>query len=144
MQSIHLSASRAELIGVLDTASCLRRRRFSSVLPIWVSFSPDRGEIEIREDRGVVLASLPATGNWPPAGATVDLFMLRGALKSSHDPVVRLHAVQNGVLIETPRGNVKLNLLEFGPEVKMGSAVKRMNLISDLPLFRPLFDRRKR
>ncbi|EDP62671.1 hypothetical protein BAL199_22722 [alpha proteobacterium BAL199] len=141
MKSTKLSVPRVELIAALDAMSRHRRRRFISVLPVWLLFVAETGELVLQEDKGLVHARLPAQGDWPAAGATVDLYMLRGAARNVADGEIELHVVAEGVLVPTDRGYVRLNLLAFGPTdirsrpPEAGGAERRLG-VDDLPLFR--------
>ena len=116
MQSIRLSVPRDELLRALQTLSTTRRRRFSSSLPVWMALLPDGGELRITEDRSEVGAHVPAKGRWPPAGATVDLYMLKRAVTSVTGEVVDLHALDGAVVVYGDRWHVRLTLLAFGPD----------------------------
>ena len=126
MRSLRLSVARQELLLALQTLGVTRRKRFSSVLPVWLKFDPDTESLQIVEDRGAVCAGVPATGSWPPAGATVGLFILKGAVTECHDEDIELHATIDAVILLSGERRVQLNLLNFGPE----------NTVTDLPLFR--------
>lgn len=115
MHSIRLTVDREELDRALRLLGTTRRRRFSSVVPIWLSYSAHEGHLEIVEDKGAVTAAVPARGEWPPVGATVDLFMLRRAIERARDDEIDLHAVHDAVLVFGANWNVRLELLEFGP-----------------------------
>lgn len=141
MKSMKLAVPRVELIAALDAMSRHRRRRFTSMLPVWLLFMPETGELVLQEDKGLVHARLPAQGDWPSAGATVDLYLLRGAARNVADPEIELHAVAEGVLVPTDRGHVRVNLLAFGPtgiRPKPSDTVgaERRLGVEDLPLFR--------
>src|SRR5262245_31295756 len=116
MQPITLRMSKPELQRALQTLSTNRRRRFSSVLPVWLSFNAATKELEIQEEGGVVKAQVPAEGSWPPAGATVDLYMLKRALAVWRDDNIDLQATEDAILLSHDRRQVRLNLLTFGPE----------------------------
>ena len=143
MQSIRLSVPRDELLRALQTLSTTRRRRFSSSLPVWMALLPDGGELRITEDRSEVGAHVPAKGRWPPAGATVDLYMLKRAVTSVTGEVVDLHALDGAVVVYGDRWHVRLTLLAFGPESRRKSKQERHEsgkaagvVLADLPLFR--------
>lgn len=144
MQSIRLSLPRDELLRALQTLSTTRRRRFSSSLPVWMTLLPGGDELRITEDRSEVGAHVPASGNWPPTGATVDLYMLKRAATNVTDEVVDLHALDAAVVVYGDRWHVRLNLLPFGPESsRSASAVATAEPcrradppLADLPLFR--------
>jgi hypothetical protein len=116
MQPIGLTLSRPELLHALQTLGVTRRKRFKAVLPVWLSHNPVRGELDIVEEGGTVKASVPAGGTWPPAGATVDLFMLKRALTVWPNEVITLEALEEAVVMRADRRQVRLNLLAFGPE----------------------------
>jgi len=140
MKSTKLSVPRVELIAALDAMSRHRRRRFISVLPVWLLFVAETGELVLQEDKGLVHARLPAQGDWPAAGATVDLYMLRGAARNFAGADIELHAVAEGILVPTDRGYVRLNLLAFGPtgvrSTPLETSAERRLGVEDLPLFR--------
>jgi hypothetical protein len=116
MQSIRLSVPRRELLRALQTLSTTRRRRFSSSLPVWMTLLPGGDELRISEDRSDVGAHIPASGYWPPAGATVDLYMLKRAAAYVTGETVDLDVLDNAVVVHGDRWHVRLNLLAFGPE----------------------------
>ncbi len=116
MQSTRLSVARDPFLHALKTLAAARRRRFSSSLPIWLSFEKGGDELHITEDRAKVAARVPASGSWSPAGATVDLFMLRRAVARVEAENVDLHVLADAVVIHGDRWQVRLNLLTFGPE----------------------------
>ena len=137
MKSTKLSVSRIELIAALDALSSERRQRFTSVLPVWLHYTPETGELLLQEDKGLVYAHLTAQGDWPPAGATVNLYALRNAAKNFAGADIELHAVAEGVLVPSERGFVKLSLLAFGPPYEQLAPPKGRGLgVEDLPLFR--------
>ena len=107
---------RNELLRALQTLSATRRRRFSSSLPVWMTMLPSGDELRITEDRAEVGAHVPASGSWPPAGTTVDLYMLKRVVTNVTGEVVDLHALDGAVVVYGDRWHVRLNLLAFGPE----------------------------
>jgi hypothetical protein len=141
MQSIKVTALRVDLLRALETLSIARVRRFSSILPVWLQFESDSGELHLIEERGKVSASLPARGTWPPAGATVDLFMLKRAVKACRGKSVDLHAAVDSLLIFGDQWHASLKLLRFGPE--SGRPSGPYDPLAPLPLFE-WGDRRKR
>jgi hypothetical protein len=72
LESLKLNVRKADLIWELRVLGTNRRRRFSSVVPIWLAYESEIGEF-LREERGGVTAGLPAIGTWPVAGATVNI-----------------------------------------------------------------------
>jgi hypothetical protein len=95
----------------------------------------------LQEDKGLVYAHLPAKGDWPAAGATIDLYALRNAAKNLTSPEIELHAVAEGVLVPTDRGYARFNLLAFGPsqtQAALPVTLDGMTVLGpeDLPLFR--------
>ena len=120
MDTIRLSVLRVELLEALQTLSSARRRRFSSSLPIWLDFDIKQGELRLVEDRGRVAAGIPASGTWPPAGATVDLFMMKRAVSTMETDEIELHVLGDAVAIYAGRLQVRLHLLAFGPESRRG------------------------
>ncbi len=138
MQSIRLSVARAPFLDALKTLSVTRRRRFSSSLPIWLNFAAESGELQIVEDQGQVAARVPARGTWPPLGATVDLFMLKRTLARLDIGYVELHALTNAIAIFADRWQVRLNLLNFGPESRRPATPITKPPMREAPL--PLFE----
>ena len=96
-------------------------------------------ELWIGEDQANVRAAIKALGEWPAAGTTVDLFLLRQAVKNTAGEHVELHAIDEAVLVPTRRGHVILKLLPFGPAPREAEAApqshRRHDWHSDLPLF---------
>lgn len=133
MRSIKLTATRSDLLRALETLAATRRQRFSSTLPVWVSFAEGDQELRLVEERGKVTASLPAVGTWPPAGVTVDLFMLKRAMSACESDAVDLHATTDSVIVFGDRGRARLKLLRFGPE--SGRHSRRGDPLAPLPLF---------
>jgi hypothetical protein len=116
MQSIRLSVARRELLLALKTLGRGRRRRLRPNLPVWLRFIAEAGELQIVEDHGQVSARVPASGDWPVTGATVDLFGLRRAAADLASPTIDLHATLEGVMVVGDNWHVRLNLLRFGPD----------------------------
>ena len=135
MESLKLIVRKAELIRALRVLGTNRRRRFSSVVPIWLAYESEIGELRLREERGGVTAGLPAIGTWPVAGATVNLFPLRRAAKTAATEDVELIAVDEAVLVPTAQGHVSLPLLDFGPAGLVPLPRALPDRHSDLPLF---------
>lgn len=133
MLSIKLTATRSDLLRALETLAATRRRRFTSILPVWVSFAVDGQELRIVEERGKVTASLPAVGTWPPAGATIDLFTLKRAISACDSESVDLHATADSLIVFGDRWRARLKLLRFGPE--SGRPSGRRDPLAPLPLF---------
>jgi hypothetical protein len=115
MQSILLAVDREELLRAIALLGTTRKRRFSSVVPVWLKHDPAECQLHIQEDGGAVIASVPAEGDWPPMGATVDLYLLRRAVQRGEGTLVRLRALGDAVVLEGEGWNVRLDLLEFGP-----------------------------
>ena len=92
MESLKLLVRKADLIRALRVLGANRRRRFSSVVPIWLAYESEIGELCLREERGGATAGLPAIGTWPVAGATVNLFPLRRAAETAATEDVELIA----------------------------------------------------
>jgi hypothetical protein len=82
LESLKLLVRKADLIRALRVLGANRRRRFSSVVPIWLAYESEIGELRLRDEHGGVTAGLPAIGTWPVAGATVNLFPLRRAAET--------------------------------------------------------------
>ena len=106
---------------------------------------PSGDELRITEDRAEVGAHVPASGSWPPAGATVDLYMLKRAVTKVTGDVVDLHALDEAVVVYGDRWHVRLNLLPLGPESRRPaeSAALAVSCLANanapliqLPLFR--------
>ena len=135
MEALKLIVHKADLIRALRVLGTNRRRRFSSVVPIWLAFEREIGELRLREERGGVTAGLTVIGTWPAAGATVNLFPLRRAVETAATKDVELIAVDEAVLVLTPRGHVSLPLLDFGPAGLVPPLRARPDRHSDLPLF---------
>jgi hypothetical protein len=135
MESFKLIVRKAELIRALRVLGTNRRRRFSSVVPIWLAYESEIGELRLREERGGVTASLPAIGTWPAAGTTVNLFPLRRAAEAVVTEDVELIAIGEAVLVPTAKGHVSLPLLDFGPAGLVPPPRARPDRHSDLPLF---------
>jgi hypothetical protein len=134
MDVLRLTATRVDLAQSLRVLGTHRRRRFSSVVPIWLSFDPQIQELRLSEERAHVLASVPASGEWPAAGATVNLFMLRAAVRNSPE-LVELLAAEDAVVVPTSRGYVRLDLLPFGPDCRMPKPEPKRSWHAHLPLF---------
>lgn len=143
MRSIRLSVARQELIQALQTLGTIRRRRFSSVVPVWLRFDETAQELEIAEDRGRAVASVPARGAWPAQGATVDLFYLRRAAQLHPSELIELIATEEAIVVPMPSGERVLNLLEFGPESRVPREPPGPPGPEDLPLFRSARRRRQ-
>ena len=133
MDSLKLTVRKAELIRALRVLGTNRRRRFSSVVPVWLSFH--EGELRLTEERGGVMAGLPALGTWPVAGATVGLFPLRRAVEAAETENIELIAADEAVLVPTKRGHVALDLLNFGLKDAIRQPSPRSDRHFDLPLF---------
>jgi len=133
MLSIKLTATRSDLLRALETLAATRRQRFSSILPVWLSFVAGSQELRLVEERGKVTASLPAAGIWPPAGVTVDLFMLKRAVSACNGGAVDLHVTADSLIVFGDRWRARLKLLRFGPECDR--AASRRDQLAPLPLF---------
>ena len=149
MESIHLTIDRQELLNSLKILSVVRRKRFTSVLPIWLSFDPTANVLRLSEDQGAVEAEIPAIGEWPPAGATIDLYTLKRILEESDHDKIELHALEDAILFFAGSWNVRLNLLAFGPESLSKSdsdamASTQILDVSSLPLFRWAHENRRK
>ena len=97
MESLKLIVRKSELVRALRVLGTNRRRRFSSVVPIWLAYESEIGELRLREERGGVTAGLPAIGTWPVVGATVNLFPLRRAAETAATEDVELIAVDESM-----------------------------------------------
>jgi hypothetical protein len=127
MQSIQLKIARREFMSALATLGRFRRKRSVAILPVWLNLVAKTKELQIVEDKGAVTAYVQAEGDWPFAGATVDLFLLRRAVGKCPGDVIILHAIEDALLISAGPWHVRLNLLGFGPESRVHSG--------ELPLF---------
>ena len=107
--------SKDDLITALRTLGAIRHKRGVSIMPVWLSFDSNKSMLAISEQRSAATAMLPASGSWPPAGATVDLFSLRNAASGTDQEAIMLAAIEDAILIPTSRGHVTLKLLPFGP-----------------------------
>jgi hypothetical protein len=136
MRSISLKLNRTEFISALETLGVTRRRRFSSIMPVWLKFVQETSSLDVVEEGGVVTASIPATGEWPIAGSTIDLFMLKRSLQRVKAEFVELHALEDAVLFASDNSHVKLHLLGFGPEKFVPGDPDDRHPLADLPLFR--------
>ena len=140
MLGMSLVAPREELLTALKVLVSHRRRRFSAIVPVWLVFDRQDSELGVAEDRGRVLAAVPATGSWPPMGATVSLLALRRIVEKLTDDNIELIAAHEAVYVLTPNGSVKFDLLPFGQEgihaADNASEVILHAPLSDLPLFR--------
>lgn len=139
MKLIKLSLNREELLQALGTLSLIRQKRFGLV-PVWLKFDVEEASLTIQEERGHACATVPAQGNWPSTGATVDLAYLRGAVRRVGRPVVELIMLADAILVPRHKGFVRLGLLDFGdkgvsraPKASQAPIVKTPD---DLPLFR--------
>jgi hypothetical protein len=111
-----LVLKRAELIEALDTLSVIRKKRWTRVVPVWLRFDSKAKTLSISEARHQATAVVPATGSWPPAGATVSLYTLRSAAQTRTEETIELEAVEHAIRIKTKTGQILMNLLPFGPE----------------------------
>ena len=136
MKSIRLKLEHLDLLNALNTLSVTRRKRFSSIVPVWLNFDPESKLLQVVEDKGKVTAYVPAKGEWPASGATIDLFILKRALKYYTEDIVELHAVKDAVLLASGNSHVKMNLLKFGPDSVVPVHPDNPNPLADLPLFR--------
>jgi len=116
MNSLSLKVPRVGLLQALKGLGVVRRKRSSSTVPVWLSFDPEKKALSITEARGRAIGIVPAEGNWTPAGATIDMYMLRRALETLDSQEVELIVADGEILIPTPNGHVGLKLLPFGPE----------------------------
>ena len=84
-------------------------------MPVWLRFDSEAETLAISEERNPVTAIVSATGSWPPAGATINLFTLRSVVETSESKTIELIAVEDAIRIATRRGHVLMHLLAFGP-----------------------------
>ena len=136
MKSVRLKLERLDLLNALNTLGVTRRKRFSSIVPVWLRFDLESGLLQIVEDKGTVTAYVPAKGEWPATGATIDLSMLKRALKHCAEDVVHLHAVKDAILLASGNWHVTMNLLNFGPDNVVPGHPDYPHPLADLPLFR--------
>ena len=136
MESISLSVPRGDFVQVLNTLSAVRRKRFRSVLPVWLHFDQQDGQLWIEEQRAAASGGVAARGMWPPMGATVDLFLLRRAATMVNAEKVQLVATADAILVPTQCGHVSLKLLSFGPESPRRGTGTASDPPDDLPLFK--------
>jgi hypothetical protein len=116
MRTLTLRVAKCDLIQALKTLGVIRRKRFSSTIPVWLNFDPTRDELTILEARRGVRAVVKAAGYWPPAGATLDMFALRRVAETMDGGEIELIIDAGAILIPTARGHVSLKLQPFGPE----------------------------
>jgi hypothetical protein len=135
LESLKLIVPRADLIRALRVLCTYRRRRFSSVVPIWLAYVSKISELRLREEGGGLTAGLPALGTWSASGATVNLFPLRRTAETATTEDVELIAVDEAVLVPTAQGHVSLPLLDFGPAGLVPPPAARPDRHSALPLF---------
>ena len=102
-------------------------------MPVWIHLDIESHELHVVEERGKVTGSLPAGGTWPPAGATVDLFMLKRAVSACRGDAVELHAAADSLIVFGDQWHARLKLLRFGPE--SGRPSGPHDPLSPLPLF---------
>ena len=149
MISLNLKTDRKEFLEALKILSVVRRQRFTSVLPIWLSFDKTENMLQLAEDSAEVKAEIPATGEWPAAGATVDMYTLKRILENCTHDEIELHALEDTILFFAGSWNVRLNLLAFGPESlskrdNNALASTQVRDVSDLPLFRWVEENRRK
>jgi hypothetical protein len=133
MRSLKLTATREDLLRALNVLGVARRARFKSTVPVWLHFDEERQELRLVEERGKVTAALAAAGYWPPAGLTVDLFMLKRAVAAYTGEAVDLHTAADSLLVFGNQWRVRLKLLRFGPE--SGRPAGPRDPLASLPLF---------
>lgn len=138
MRSVRLFVAKSDLLGALRVLGTNRRQRFSSRVPIWLRYDEATQELTLSEENATVQATVPASGAWPAAGATVNLFLFRTAVTNAPERV-ELHAGEAAILVLTSHGHVALDLLSFGPKlVRPAPAPKPKPPVdhhSDLPIF---------
>ena len=145
MKSIRLKLERCDLQNALNTLGVTRRRRFSSIVPVWLYFDTESKLLQIVEDKGAVTAYVPAEGQWPYFGATIDLYTLKRALKYHTDAIIELHTTKDAVLLANGNWQMKMHLLKFGPDNVVPGYADALNVVpghaddplplADLPLF---------
>ena len=143
MESISLRLRRNELLQALVTLGVTRRQRFRSVVPVWLRYDAARMRLAVVEERGAVTAHVPADGNWPPTGATVDLYFMKRALECHDDDAVEILLASDSVLLVGNGWHRRLKLLKFGPESVVpkpldgtpADTANRDHPLTDLPLF---------
>lgn len=115
MKGMSLFVEKDVLVRALSALSAVRRRRIG-LTPVWLSFDEQVGELSIGEAKAPASATVPATGYWPPTGATVDLAHFRGAVTKTPGPAVSLIMLEDAILVPRPTGHVRLGLLPYGDE----------------------------
>ena len=144
MERVSLSVNREELLRALGTLSLVRRKRFSLV-PVWLGFNAEESSLTIQEERAHASATIPAEGNWPPTGATVDIAYMRGAINKVRAPMVELIMVEDAILVPREKGYVRLGLLAFGDQpVAQPPDLTQTQIVEPpdgLPLFRWALER---
>lgn len=144
MKRTRLSVNREELLRALGTLSSVRRKRFGLV-PVWLGFNAAQSSLTIQEERAHASATIPARGNWPPTGATVDIAYMRGAVNKVSAPVVELIMVEDTILVPREKGYVRLGLLDFGDQpVAQPPDLIQARIVESpdgLPLFRWALER---
>ena len=144
MKSIGLTVSRADLLQALVTLGVTRRRRFRSVVPVWLDFDPKLHQLAIVEERGAVTAMVRAEGKWPPAGATIDLYAMKRAVERHPDDPVALMVAADSIVLAGEGWHARLSLRKFGPESAVhdpldgtpADSADHGHPLADLPLFR--------
>jgi len=121
MERIALYVDRDALAAGLRTLGAIRRKRFASVVPVWLRFDPAKSQLAITEARRGVTAVVEARGAWSPAGATLDMFALRRVVEALEASEVELILTPDQILIPTARGHVQLRMQAFGPESRRSS-----------------------
>jgi hypothetical protein len=114
MRSTRLSVPKSELADALRTLSANRKQRITSRVPIVLQFNSREGRLTIGEFGALLSATVPASGDWPPAGATVTLGLLRRAIQHVADNEIELHALDGAIIVLTAHGHVSLKLLHPG------------------------------
>jgi hypothetical protein len=73
MQAVSLWVPRDEFIRALSALGTARRKRFTSVLPVWLRHDKRERMLWIEEQAARVSGAIAAEGSWPAMGATIDL-----------------------------------------------------------------------
>ncbi len=144
MKSIGLTLKRTELQNAFKTLSVIRCRKASPNVPGWLFFDTETKKLQIVEEDGTVAAYVVAEGEWPAAGATIDLMTLKRALGHCKADAIQIHALEDAVLLSGGKWYVKMNLLKFGPDSVIPATADNLPTLppggppplTDLPLFR--------
>ena len=99
----------------VEALSRVRKRRPTSAVAIWLRFDHLRQTLTISEARPKATAMISASGQWPPAGATVDLYMLRNTVRSQATSTLELCVLEDSVVIPIENGRVPESVFKSMP-----------------------------